>query len=309
MPSLFEYHKQVTRFLREAKQELLSPEDLTDYINRARREVAMRAMCLRRLTPITGSIVSWTVTDGGTGYSGTPTLIITAPDFPSGMLPYPNGLQAEALPIIVGGVIQGITSSVGGYGYWQPQMQIVDTTGSGATAVPVMSFINQLNAGQEEYSFSSVDMSMFPGVGSVYMIKSVAIIYSNYRYVLPIYDFTTYQARIRNYPFQYQYVPTFACQRGQGADGTFMMYPLPSQQYQMEWDCFCLPEALVDDNSVEALNYPWTDAIPYFAACLCYEELQNLNAATYYQEKFDKLLQRYSNYARPGHVTNPYGRY
>ena len=38
MASLFDYLKQTQRFLREGKQDLLNPEDLIGYINRARRD-------------------------------------------------------------------------------------------------------------------------------------------------------------------------------------------------------------------------------------------------------------------------------
>ena len=306
--ALNEYLQQTQRFLRDQKQEFNNPADLISYVNRARRETAMRSQSIRCLTPISGQIVSWSVTNGGTGYSAAPTLTITPPDLPSGTLPYPNGLQATALPIVVGGVIVSIDSQVGGYGYFQPQMTITDSTGTGATATPVMSFINQLNEGQEAYPLSLVDLSMFPGVGSIYYVRSVSVIYANYRYSLPVYAFSTYQAMIRQYPFQYQYVPTFCSQFGQGTDLSLYMYPLPSQQYQYELDCLCLPQDLLTNDSDEALPGPWSDAVPYFAAHLAYLELQNFNYAKGYLDLFDKFVQRYSDYARVGRTINQYGR-
>lgn len=309
MTRLNDYLMQTQRFLRDAKQEFSNPGDLISYVNRARREIAMRSQSIRVLTPISGQIVSWEVTGGGSGYSATPTLTISAPDFPSGTAPYPGGLQATAAAIVQGGIITAIDSQIGGYGYYQPTMEITDATGSGATATPTLSFINQLNESQEVYNFSDIDVSMFPGVGAVYMIKSVSIIYANYRYSLPCYSFSTYQAMIRQYPFQYQYVPTFCAQFGQGTGGSFYMYPLPSQQYQLEFDCFCLPQDLTTNDSEEVLPMPWADAVPYFSAALAFEEIQQLNFAKYYHDQYDKMAQRYSNYARPGRVVNPYGRY
>jgi hypothetical protein len=170
-------------------------------------------------------------------------------------------------------------------------------------------FLNTLNQGQEVYNFSDVDLSQFPGVDSVYGVRSVSIIYSNYRYSVPVYAFSTYQAMIRQYPFQYQYVPTFGSQFGQGADGSFYMYPLPSQTYQLEWDCQCLPQDLEDDQSVEVIQAPWDDTVPYFAAHLAYLGLQNMNAGNYYLDLFDKMCLRKSTYARIGRVVNPFGRY
>lgn len=306
---LHSYIAQCQRFCRDQKQELVDIGNWIDYINRARREVAGRTQCIRCLTTISGSIKSWKVTNGGTGYSNNPTLTITPPDFPSGAPPLPNGAQATATCIVQGGVIQSIFSQYGGAGYFQPQMTITDVTGSGATAVPTVVFINSLNQGQEVYPFTGVDLSQFPGVESILAVKSVSIIYANYRYSVPIYAFSVYQAMIRQYPFQYQYVPTFGSQFGQGTTGSFYMYPLPSQTYQLEWDMICLPQDLVDDQSVEILQQPWTDVVPYFAAHLAFTELQNWNVAKYMLSLFDDMTLRKSNYARIGRVVNPYGRY
>jgi hypothetical protein len=306
----FEYLKQTERFLREQKQQFENPADLLSYINRARREVAGRTQCIRRLTPISGQCVSVQVLTGGSGYVN-PVATITTPDFPSGILPSPNGRQATAGVSMNGGVITGIDINDGGDGYFQPIITITDASGpgAGATATVAISPINTLNIGQEVYPFSSIYLGNWPGVDSVHAIKSASVIYANYRYMLPMYAFSTYQSQIRQYPFQYQYVPTFCSQFGQGAGGSFYAYPLPSQTYQWEFDCFCLPTDMTLDNSVpEAIPQPWTDAVPYMAAQLAYMELQNLNMAKYYQTEFDRMTLGYSSQARPGRAINPYGR-
>lgn len=307
-PTLNTYMQEVQKFLRDTRQDLLDPGDIIDNINTARREVAMRAQCIRRLTPISGSLISATVTNGGSGYSA-PVVAISAPDFPSGTAPSPNGAQATALAIVQAGTITGIDIQFGGYGYFQPQLTITDPTGSGAAATVSLSFINQLNETQECYPFSAIDLSMFPGCESVYMIKSASIIYSNYRYSLPMYSFSVYQARIRQYSSLYQWVPTFASQYGQGTSGSLYMYPIPSQQYQLELDCFCMPSDLVTDLSVEAIPQPWTDAVKFYASHLCYLQIQNANYAMMYQKLFNEFVTRYGSYARPGRATNLNGRW
>ena len=309
MATLNDYLMQVQRFMRDSRQDLLDPGDLIDYVNRARREVAMRAQCIRRLTPISGAVIGASIVDGGSGYTSAPTVTISTPDFPSGSGPFPGGDQATASAIVQSGTIAAINIDYGGAGYWQPTAEITDSAGSGASVTLSMSFINQLNESQEAYAFSDVDLSMFPGVESVYMIRSVSILYSAFRYSLACYDFSTYQARIRQWAQQWRYVPGVCAQYGQGAGGSFYMYPIPSQAYQMEWDCLCLPQALTTNLSVEAIPDPWSEAVPYFAAHLAFLELQNYNAGEYYLKLFDKMLQRYSDYARPGRVTNIYGRY
>lgn len=305
---LFTYLQDTQRFLREQTQEFTNPDDLTAYINRARREIAMRSQAIRVLTPISGSIMGWSLTNGGLGYTN-PTFAVSPPDFPSGTGRDPNGRQATAAGIVQAGVITAVDSQDGGAGYFQPTLTITDSTGTGAVATPQMSFINELTQGKEVYAFSDVNLSMNPGCESVYYVRSISIIYANYRYSLPVYSFSIYQSMIRQYPFQYQYVPTFASQFGQGTAGSFYVYPLPSQTYQYELDCLCIPSDLIDDQSVEALPMPWQDGVAWYAAHLAMTELQNYNASRYFLDLYEKFALRYSQYARVGRVTNPYGRY
>lgn len=307
--TLFDYQQDVQRLLREARQVLSNPDDLKVYINRARREVAMRSQAIRLLTPISGSVISASITNNGSGYTTSPTITISAPDFPSGAVTDPNGQQATASAIVQGGSIAQIDIDYGGAGYFQPTVTIEDSTGVDAEATLAISPINILNAGQEQYKFADIDLSPFPGVESVYFVRGVSLIYSNYRYSLPCYPFSVYQSSVRQYPFQYQYVPTFCSQFGQGASGSFFFFPLPSASYQMEWDCQCIPSDLVDNQSYEALPEPWTDAVCFYAAHYAMAEIQNYQASKFFLDLYKEFAQNYSNYSRAGRVTNPYGRY
>jgi hypothetical protein len=307
MPAtLFTYLKQIQRFIRDAKQELVDPYDLIEYTNQARRETAMRAQCIRVMPPISGSVTTVDIQDG-TGFVG-PTVTISPPDSPSGFLPYPNGAQATAQATVIGGSLVSINVTYGGAGYFAPT--ITDDGGGTLVAAVNTTLNNSLYLGQEQYPFSGIDLSDFPGVESIYLVRGVSIIYANYRYSLPIYSFSVYQSQIRQYvASQYQYVPTFGAQFGQGTSGSFFFYPPPSQSYQLEWDCQCLPQDLIDDQSVEAIPDPWTDAVPYFAAHLAFLELQNWNSARGMLELYDQRMTRFGSYARPGRATNPYGRW
>ena len=307
--TLHQYLQDTQRLLREQKQILSNPEDLTRYINRARREVAMRSQAIRFLTQVSAPVVSCKVTAGGSGYVA-PTVTISAPDFPSGAPSNPNGRQAIAAATVQGGKITSIEVTDGGDGYFQPTVTITDAAGLGAAATATVGPLSLLNAGQEQYKFSDIDVSSAPGVASVYFVRSASIIYSNYRYSLPCYSFSTYQAKIRNYPAgHYQYVPTIMSQFGQGAGGSLFFFPLPSQPYQLELDCQCLPSDLETNQSVEALPEPWTDAVMYFAAHFAFLEMQNLNGAKGMLELYEKFAQRYSDYSRAGRITNIYGRW
>lgn len=306
---LFKYMQDTQRFLREQKQDFENPDDLIAHINRARRLVAMQTQSIRVLTPSSGRIIGYSITSGGTGYSNTPTITVTPPDFPSGVQPNPTGLQATALPIVQQGVIIDVANQNGGDGYFQPTMTITDPTGTGAVVAPIVGGINLLQLGQEVYPFTSIDLSANPGCKAVYFVRSVSILYSDYRFSLPSYAFSVYQAQVRQWPNQYQYVPAICSQFGQGEQGSLYMYPLPSQTYQYELDCNCTPMDLLDDQSVEAIPMPWQECVAFYAAGLVMASLQNYNAAEYWFNKYKEFVVGYSNYARAGRTTNPYGRY
>lgn len=310
MTSLNFYMQDMQRLLAEQKQVLLNPLDARAFINRARREVAMRTQCIRLLTPISGAINEIIISDGGSGYSANPTITITPPDFPSGAVNDPNGRQATAVADVQGGVIVSITVTDGGAGYFQPTIEITDATGTGATAETTVPLLNLLNPGQEVYRYSDINLSESPGAASVYFVRGLSLVYSNYRYSLPVYPFSVYQSNIRQYPGgQYQWVPSFGAQFGQGTAGSFYLYPPPSQTYQMEWDCNVLPADLETEQSVELIPQPWTDAVAFLACRYAMVGMQNYNAANFFGQEFTTFAQNYSNYARAGRVTNPYGRY
>ncbi len=57
---------------------------------------------------------------------------------------------------------------------------------------------------------------------------------------------------------------------GSSATGSFYVDPPPDTVYTLNLDCVCYPIALVNDNTVEALPYLWTDCVPFFAAYYAY---------------------------------------
>lgn len=299
--------------MRDRAQRQLNTDDLIVYINRARRDLALRTQSIRRLPPVSGSVLRIQVTAPGAGYTA-PQVTISGPDFPSGLPQFPGGAQAIALAQQIGGQISDVSLNFGGSGYFQPSATISDPTGSGATLSCQVSPILTVNPFQEIYNFADFPLDTFPGVKSVYALFSGSIIFNNFRYMLLNYPWTQYQALIRSYPQQYYYVPTVMSQYGQGAGGaagsggSIYMYPLPNSLYQWEADCLCLPSDLEEDEDFEALQDPWTDAVPYFAAHMSYLELQNFNYARGMLDLYKEMTSRYSSGSRPRMLTNPYGR-
>lgn len=309
MPAtLFKHMENVQRLIHDTRQVMVDPGNIIAYVNDARREVAMRSQCIRVVPRIWGAIMSATITNGGSGYTN-PTVTITPPDSASGQAPFPAGAQATGSATQTGGVIDSVFILFGGDGYFQPQITIHDPTGTGATVIPNMSPISQVLPAKEVYNFSDFDLSVFPGVESIYAIRSVSILFSQWRYSVAIYSFSEYQAKIRSFASgSFQWIPTYGTQFGRGSGGSLYLYPLPSQAYQMEIDCSCLPQDLITNQSVEAIADPWTDCVQYWAARTAYLELQNHNAARTMEMLFDQRMTRMGAYAAPGRAINRYGR-
>lgn len=289
---------------------LYSTAELTDYINEARRQIAAEGQCIRALPPISGPITSIAVSSGGAGY-GAVDVIIGGPDSPLGTGPFPNGLQATATAVTgAGGTITAITLQSAGTGYFAPAISF-SGAGSGASAVATVSGIAQTTINQEAYAFSALNpliATSGSGVESIYMVNGVSLIWGSYRYTLMHTGFQRYQAQIRVYQGNYAFVPAVFAQFNQGGDGTLYMYPVPNQAYQMEWDCCCIPAALATDADPEAIPYPWTDAVKYFAAYLALSSKQRWADADRMFNEYEKFMKRSRQFSSPRATTNWYGR-
>ena len=304
---LYRYVEALSGFIRDRGQKTWNPADLVRYTNRARREIAMRTQCIRRVPPISAPIEEIHVINPGSGYTA-PVVTISGPDLPNGQLPNPNGRQATAVASVVAGQISNVSVSDGGDGYFLPSATIADPTGSGAVLQVVTAPKNTLNQGQERYNFADFPLGIFPGVKAVIAVLDVALLYNNLRYRLFQYSFSEYQAYIRNFPFQYTYVPVCYTQFQAGTDGSLLLYPFPSQTYAWEPDCLCIPEDLQNDQDFEAIGEPFTESVPYLAAAYAMEEAQSYNNARYWHMRYAESATRYSNYARPRMLGSPYGR-
>ena len=53
---------------------------------------------------------------------------------------------------------------------------------------------------------------------------------------------------------------------GSGQSGSFYLDPAPDFTYTLTPDCVCYPVVLTDDTTVEAIPYPFTDAVAFLAA-------------------------------------------
>jgi hypothetical protein len=68
--------------------------------------------------------------------------------------------------------------------------------------------------------------------------------------------------------------PTTWSQEEPGPLGAVSFFPTPDTVYAFDGDVVGYPVPLIDDTTFEAIPYPWTDAVPYFAAYFAYLNTQ-----------------------------------
>ena len=93
--------------------------------------------------------------------------------------------------------------------------------------------------------------------------------------------------------------PTIWTQYGQGISGTLYFSATPDAVYNLSIDTACLPIELVDNTTVEAIPYPWSDAVPFFAAYYAYMSAQR-------QQDAEQMFKRYEEFtARARMMSTP----
>lgn len=279
---LNEYIAQTQRYLHDTNATYYSQSDLTSYINTARGQIALEGECVRFLA--TGRVIGGTVTSGGSGYTSAPTVGV------SGV-----GTGAIATATISAGAVNAIIIDIldQGTGYdGTTTFTFTGGGGTGAAATPVQT-LNLTTAGREIYPFTKVaSNSVLPdGVLSILGVISISMSWGSMRPMLGQKIWSEFQAAYRSYSQGLQNYSTIWSQYGQGEKGSAFLWPIPSQASAMDWDCFCRPIPLADDTTVEAIPFPWTDAVQYYAAYLAFNNSQR-------QADADRALRDYERWMK-----------
>ena len=114
----------------------------------------------------------------------------------------------------------------------------------------------------------------------------------------------------RSWPYFNQYFRTLAqptsgtpaqwAQYQQGTAGSFFIAPVPNGIYPLVLDCVGEPLAIAKDADPESINYPWTDAIPYYAAQLALRSEGVFDIADQMYATFETYMQRARGGVTPG---------
>lgn len=130
--------------------------------------------------------------------------------------------------------------------------------------------------GQPNYLFSALNLGVSNGVQGTIHVRD--ILYGLGTGLQKVYSRAwEWFAQFNNSPASVPGPPFEWAQYGQGssgvgsgsaASGSFFLSPIPDAIYTLFCDCVCFPVVLVDDSTLEAIPYLWTDAVPYYAAYL-----------------------------------------
>jgi len=237
---------------------------------------------------ISGFVASVAVNAGGTNYSAQTSISFASPS---------GGTGAVATPTIAAGVITAVTMVAPGSGFDPAATAIAsDPTGAGHNAIltPTVSGANMLVIGQEVYTFASrqTQAQLTPGVQAIHGVMSITASWGASRPMLGRKDWTTFQAKYRSWAAGWLNNPVVWAAYGQGANGSVYLAPIPANPFNMEWDTYCVPIALVTDGTAEAIPYPWTDAVPYYAAYLAASNAQRAQDAASMFGQYEQFMKR-----------------
>lgn len=285
--ALLSYQQQVQRLLHDANASFYSLTDINAYINTARGQVAAEGRCLRLL--LSGGVITGiTNLVGGAGYTAATTVTFTG-----------SGQQAFATPTIAGGVITAITITSGGWGFLTAPTVVITDTGGGAGASATATVDNSATtvAGQEVFKFSTLNTlaALTAGVQAVLGAMSIAAQWgagNSYKPTLDRMVWSQFQAYCRIWSNSAQSFPSVWATYGVGGAGSFYLFPIPSQALSLDIDAYCRPINLVDDTTVEALPYPWTDAVQYYAAYLAFNNSQRQADSDRMFKQYETFMQR-----------------
>ena len=84
--------------------------------------------------------------------------------------------------------------------------------------------------------------------------------------------------------------PSVWSMQNQGSMGNIWFSPTPNGTVLMNVEAAWTPVALVTDSTPENLSYPWTDAVPYFAAYLGYTNAQRATDAKRMLDLFNAFV-------------------
>ncbi len=118
-------------------------------------------------------------------------------------------------------------------------------------------------------------------------ILGVQLIFGNTRYSLRWYDYTYFTAFYRPWT-QYKQIPVAFTIYG---PNILWIAPTPNVNYAAsEFDTAVIPDNLINDNTVDRIPAPYTDAVKYYAARLAKLRMQQYEEALAYDKLYTQRV-------------------
>lgn len=284
--ALTAYQTQVQQLLHDTTGTLYPLSNLTGYINTARSQLALEAECVRFLFGWDGIQLTGTFTQGSPSIAS-----ITYPAAFADTIT--NWVLVAPVTLTPGTTVIGFNQGGG----------TITMSANANTSGTFPFFVGPPNNTanlQEVYTLplgtlapGGAALCATTGVNSVIAVKSISLNWGgsagSNAYTLDYWDWSSFQAYLRFYG-----------QQGlQGNPAVWTRYqnnvylrPVPTQVYPMQWDSICSVIALVNDSTPEAIPYPFTDAVQYYAAYLALLNAQRPADAGQMMQQYQMFCQR-----------------
>ena len=158
-------------------------------------------------------------------------------------------------------------------------------------------------AGNRSYPFSSIPNSPSAGIQAAFAVKTLWYTNNGGNTRIQFQSFEWFSLYNLNEPTQSSGIPTTWTQYGQGTGGQIWFDPVPDNTYTISVDGLWYPIELVDDTTIEAIPYFFTDAVPYYAAYLALLSAQ-IGVRTQQSDEMYKRYEEFMSRARNA-VTSP----
>ncbi len=264
--SLQTWINSVRRLLHDSTGQYFTDQQLTDYINTARKRICADTKCSRLLQTIYlsagiesyqfGSVTGFNITNGGSGYTVAPTVTITS-------VSGDTGISATATATVSNGAVTAINITNGGSLYMNPPLVTFSGTGAGAAATA----------------------SVIPF--STYDILNVGLIWGATKIQLDWMPFGKFTTNMRAWTTYRQRPSVFSIY------GQNLMYvgATPDQTYQCDLDTIVSPNPLANVTDLETIMFPFDQPITYYAAYMAKLQEQSMDDANKFKATYDRMVQ------------------
>lgn len=176
--------------------------------------------------------------------------------------------------------------------------------------------------GQRAYTFASLSFTNI-AIGGALSVRRINYAVGSGQKIVYLREWEWFDYYYLNNPVPVNGAPSHAAQHQQGgagpgvgggagtaATGSFYLDPPPDAVYTLSCDCNCWPISLVDDTTIEAIPYSWTDAVPFLAAYYALMSSQTTEreaqAARLYQQHYLTFLQKARGNTNPAVLSYMY---